>query len=86
MLFQLKGLPLKEAKSDGLKLLKLLDLQQKKNELVNTLSGGMKRKVSLAIALIGNPEVRKTIIIIYASNALIVKNNLSNLYIDIDFR
>lgn len=46
----------------------------------------MKRKVSLAIALIGDPEVRKSIIILYALNALIVKNNLNNLFIGIDFR
>lgn len=48
---------LKQAKSEGLHLLKLLNLLKKKNELVNKLSGGMKRKLSLAIALVGSPEV-----------------------------
>lgn len=38
-------------------LLKHLNILQKKNELVDKLSGGMKRKLSLAIALIGSPEV-----------------------------
>lgn len=48
---------LQNAKSDGLHLLKLLNIMNKKNELVSSLSGGMKRKLSLAIALVGNPEV-----------------------------
>jgi len=51
-------LPLKNAKSEGLHLLKLLNILQKKDELVSNLSGGMKRKLSLAIALVGNPKVR----------------------------
>lgn len=53
----LKGLPLKNAKSEGLHLLKLLNILQKKDELVSNLSGGMKRKLSLAIALVGNPKI-----------------------------
>ncbi|XP_026811930.1 ATP-binding cassette sub-family A member 3-like isoform X2 [Rhopalosiphum maidis] len=53
----LKGLPLKNAKSEGLHLLELLNILQKKNELVSNLSGGMKRKLSLAIALVGNPKI-----------------------------
>lgn len=50
-------MPLSEAKIQGLHLLNLLNIAQKKNELVSSLSGGMKRKLSLAIALVGNPEV-----------------------------
>lgn len=53
----LKGLPLKTAKSEGLHLLKLLNILKKKNELVSKLSGGMKRKLSLAIALVGDPKI-----------------------------
>jgi len=34
----------------------------KQDEFVSNLSGGMKRKLSLAIALIGDPEVRNIII------------------------
>jgi len=52
---------LEEAKSEGLHLLTLLNILQKKDELVSKLSGGMKRKVSLAIALVGNPEVSDNI-------------------------
>ncbi|XP_060873175.1 phospholipid-transporting ATPase ABCA3-like isoform X2 [Metopolophium dirhodum] len=53
----LKGLPMRNAKSEGLHLLKLLNILQKKDELVSNLSGGMKRKLSLAIALVGNPQI-----------------------------
>ncbi|XP_025190796.1 ATP-binding cassette sub-family A member 3-like isoform X2 [Melanaphis sacchari] len=53
----LKGLPLQNAKSEGLHLLKLLNILQKKNQLISNLSGGMKRKLSLAIALVGNPKI-----------------------------
>ncbi|XP_029348690.1 ATP-binding cassette sub-family A member 3-like [Acyrthosiphon pisum] len=53
----LKGLSLQSAKSKGLQLLKLLNILHKKADLVSNLSGGMKRKVSLAIALAGNPKI-----------------------------
>jgi ABC-type multidrug transport system ATPase subunit len=46
-----------QAKSEGKNLLELLNLSQKQNEFVSRLSGGMKRKLSLAIALIGGSEV-----------------------------
>lgn len=52
-----------KAQSEGLHLLKILNMLQKKDEDVVKLSGGMKRKLSLAIALLGDPEVRKNIII-----------------------
>lgn len=48
---------LKKAESAGLSLLKRLNISIKKDEPVRSLSGGMKRKVSLAIALIGDPKV-----------------------------
>jgi len=51
-------LTFKNAKSNGLQLLKLLNILHKRSDLVSNLSGGMKRKVSLAIALTGNPKVR----------------------------
>lgn len=47
--------------TEGKELLKLLRISEKENVLVDKLSGGMRRKVSLAIALIGSPQV----IIIY---------------------
>lgn len=55
---------MKTAKSSGLHFLELLNILSKKNELVKNLSGGMKRKLSLAIALIGNPEVSKCIVVV----------------------
>lgn len=51
---------MEKSKSEGLNLLKVLNILQKKDEFVRNLSGGMKRKLSLAIALIGNPEVSIT--------------------------
>lgn len=38
-------------------LLKILNLTDKKNSLVKTLSGGMKRRLGIAQALIGNPDI-----------------------------
>lgn len=55
---------LDQAKLEGLDLLNLLNVLRKKNSLMNELSGGMKRKLSLAIALIGSPEVSNYIITI----------------------
>ncbi|XP_050530373.1 phospholipid-transporting ATPase ABCA3-like isoform X2 [Daktulosphaira vitifoliae] len=53
----LKGLSFSVAKTEGINLLTLLNILPKKDELVSNLSGGMKRKLSLSIALIGDPEV-----------------------------
>lgn len=53
----MKGLSYSDSKKQGLELLNLFNISEKKTELVSNLSGGMKRKLSLAIALIGNPEV-----------------------------
>lgn len=38
-------------------LLKVIDMPDKANVLVNNLSGGQKQRVSLAVALIGSPEI-----------------------------
>ncbi|KAG8309758.1 hypothetical protein J6590_077485 [Homalodisca vitripennis] len=53
----LKGLPRKKSEEEGLQLLKNLNIEDKKDMLISKLSGGMKRKLCLSIALIGNPEV-----------------------------
>lgn len=53
----MKGLTYNESEEQGLELLSLFNIREKKNDLVSNLSGGMKRKLQLAIALIGNPEV-----------------------------
>lgn len=52
---------LQKARLEGLNLLKILNILQKKDEEVIKLSGGMKRKLSLAISLLGDPEVSKNI-------------------------
>jgi ABC-type multidrug transport system ATPase subunit len=56
-MLQLKGCSRQEAKKDAITLLERLNLTDKKNQMSSTLSGGMKRKISLGIALIGNSKV-----------------------------
>lgn len=56
-MFQLKGYSRQEAKKDAIRFLQILNLTDKKNEMSSALSGGMKRKLSLGIALIGNSKV-----------------------------
>lgn len=55
--FQLKGLSSTEAVQEAEKLLCQLNLTQKKDYLPGALSGGMKRKLNLAMALIGKSKV-----------------------------
>ncbi|XP_045131214.1 phospholipid-transporting ATPase ABCA1-like isoform X1 [Portunus trituberculatus] len=54
---RLKGLTTKAAEEEAVELLGRLDLLDKKNMFGNQLSGGMKRKLSLAISLIGGSKV-----------------------------
>ncbi|XP_076318605.1 phospholipid-transporting ATPase ABCA3-like isoform X2 [Tachypleus tridentatus] len=53
----LKGYLMKDVREEVDSVLQLLDLQNKKSELAQKLSGGMKRKLSLGIAMIGKSEV-----------------------------
>ncbi|XP_054277535.1 retinal-specific phospholipid-transporting ATPase ABCA4-like isoform X1 [Macrosteles quadrilineatus] len=53
----LKGMGPTLAGQEGEKLLQLLRIMDKKNVLADKLSGGMKRKLSLAISLMGSPQV-----------------------------
>ncbi|XP_039276115.1 phospholipid-transporting ATPase ABCA1 [Nilaparvata lugens] len=53
----LKGLDKSQAQSDGLEWLRKFNILDKQNNFAAKLSGGMKRKLCLAISLIGNPKV-----------------------------
>ncbi len=47
----------REARRRSLELLDVLGLSEKKNRLAKTLSGGMKRRLNLALALVHDPEL-----------------------------
>ena len=70
---QLKKLNGRVIEERSKELLRMLNLTEKSDSFVCKLSGGMKRKLSLAIALIGNPSVR----VIYICVELIVLRNNS---------
>jgi ABC-2 type transport system ATP-binding protein len=53
-MYGLKGLP---ARRRGEQLLQELDLSEKKDRLARTLSGGMQRRLNLALALVHDPEI-----------------------------
>ncbi|ROT82467.1 hypothetical protein C7M84_024357 [Penaeus vannamei] len=55
---RLKGMTTKDARKEAEELMQRLELKEKKNMFGNQLSGGMKRKLCLAIALIGGSKVR----------------------------
>lgn len=48
---------LKDAKKRALEVLEFLDLKQDRNKMVLDYSGGMKKRLSLAIALLPEPEI-----------------------------
>jgi len=54
---RLSGIPLSEARARAAELADLLGLREHLRELVGKYSGGMKRKLSLIIALLHNPEI-----------------------------
>jgi len=51
------NIPRKEARDRALQLLKFIALENRKNEKVTSLSGGMMRRLVLARALINNPQL-----------------------------
>ncbi len=51
------GLGGKEAKAQALKHLKMMGLEKRAKGKIAKFSGGMKRRINLAIALMGNPEL-----------------------------
>eukprot|EP01117_Protostelium_nocturnum_P000274 TRINITY_DN1033_c1_g1_i5.p1 TRINITY_DN1033_c1_g1~~TRINITY_DN1033_c1_g1_i5.p1 ORF type:complete len:1679 (+),score=514.57 TRINITY_DN1033_c1_g1_i5:100-5136(+) len=53
----LRGMNMMEATHKAEGLLEAVNLSMKRNEAVNTLSGGMKRRVCIALSLIGDPKV-----------------------------
>lgn len=53
---QLRGLTPKQVQYDANHLLKKLNLTAKANEYGHNLSGGMKRRLCLGVALIGNTK------------------------------
>jgi len=54
---QMYGMRGKIARARGESLLKELDLIEKKDKLARTLSGGMQRRLNLAMALVHDPEI-----------------------------
>ncbi|KAG8145533.1 hypothetical protein E2320_012051, partial [Naja naja] len=54
----LKGFPAEKCPGEITHILHILNLQEKRGTLSKALSGGMKRKLSIAIALIGDSKVR----------------------------
>ncbi|XP_065204055.1 retinal-specific phospholipid-transporting ATPase ABCA4-like [Planococcus citri] len=54
---QLKGISRAAALAEANEYLAIMEMQSKKNSLIGALSGGMKRKLCLAIALMGKAEV-----------------------------
>lgn len=60
----LKGLTWAEAKRDVKDLLEKLNLNNERNKSVHSLSGGMKRKLCLGMAVIGGSKVRITLFIL----------------------
>ena len=51
------GIQKKESRKHADELLKILGLQNKRRSLAKTLSGGMKRRLNLALALVHQPEL-----------------------------
>ena len=53
----MKDIPSKQLKEEIAYIAKIVDLSDHLKKLVSNYSGGMKRRLSLAIALIGSPEL-----------------------------
>lgn len=56
---QIKGMSRGAAQKEALNLLSLIKMSEARDKETRNLSGGMKRKLSLAVAIIGGSKVRK---------------------------
>ncbi len=54
---EMYSLPRKAARRRGAELLEILELTNKRHSLAGTLSGGMQRRLNLALALVHDPEI-----------------------------
>jgi ABC-2 type transport system ATP-binding protein len=54
---RMEGLPSDEARNQAMSYLKLMGLEERARGKVAKFSGGMKRRVNLAVALMGNPQL-----------------------------
>ena len=54
---RLNGMSKKDAKKSGEELLEFFDLKEWRHKQLHTLSGGMKRRTSLSVALVHHPEL-----------------------------
>ena len=57
MFANLRGIKNELVLKTSLSLIELFDLNEQKNKMCYTLSGGNKRKLSAAISLVGSPSV-----------------------------
>ena len=57
MFARLKGIPTDEIDERIDEVLSFVSLLEEKKNLVGNFSGGMKRRLSLAIAAVGNPKI-----------------------------
>jgi ATP-binding cassette, subfamily A (ABC1), member 3 len=57
VVLQLKGFPAKQVEEEVSRMVREVGLEAKRKALVKTLSGGMKRKLSVGIALCGGSKV-----------------------------
>lgn len=53
----MKGSSSNEASAEATELMEKLNIYEKRNEMAHTLSGGMKRKLCLGMAVVGNSSV-----------------------------
>ena len=54
---QMYGLSAGQARQNGRRLLAELDLEEKRDKLARTLSGGMQRRLNVAMALVHDPQI-----------------------------